>query len=108
MREGKLKKTVKHFFSIIAIVYSIVLIVFFIALIVTKLTSDEFLIPIIFKIILLYLVFSFFIFSVFYYIMVIAKKDFSEPKILFILIINNLLTLVGLWDPFSLVSFFLG
>ena len=55
MGEEKLKEVVKRLFSIYAIVYSIVLIVFFIALIVTKLTSNEFLIPFVFKIILLYL-----------------------------------------------------
>lgn len=109
MGEEKLKEVVKRLFSIYAIVYSIVLIVFFIALIVTKLTNNEFLISFVFKIILLYLVFSFFLISIFYYIMIFAKKEYFKSKILFIIIIDSLLLgLVWLWDPFSLLSFFLG
>ena len=109
MNKCTIKKRAKLFFSRLAIVYSLVSIIFYIALIVTKISNKEILVPEVFKIIPLYLLFVCFFLSLIYCVIILINKEFYIPKLLFILCVNDLLLLlVWLWDPFSLLSVFLG
>lgn len=109
MNKDNLKKVTRCFFSILTLVYSLVLSIFLMVLVVTKMYNNEFLVPIVFKVILLYCVFVCFLLSIVYYVIVFIKNEYYKTKLLLILCANNLLLLlVCFWDPFSLLSFFLG
>ena len=109
MNKSNIKKGTKRFFLRFAIVYSIVSIIFFIALLVTKISNNEMLIPEVTKIMLIHLLFVCLFLSLIYGVVILINKDLYIPKLLFILCVNDLLLLlVWLWDPFSLLSFFLG
>ena len=78
-------------------------------LVVTKMYNNEILVPMVFKVILLYCVCVCFLLSIVYYVIVFIKNEYYKTKLLLILCANNLLLLlVCFWDPFSLLSFFLG
>ncbi|MBO2526108.1 MAG: hypothetical protein CW341_10520 [Bacteroidetes bacterium] len=109
MNKAILKKLTRCFFSILTLAYSLVSSVFLMVLVVTKISNYEFLVPIVFKVILLYCLFGCFLLSVVYYVIAFTKNEYYKTKLLLILCVNDLLLLlVWLWDPFSLLSFFLG
>lgn len=109
MNKANLKKLTRCFFSILTLAYSLVSSVFLMVLVVTKISNNEFLVPIVFKVILLYCLFGCFLLSVVYYVIAFTKNEYYKTKLLLILCVNDmLLLLVWLWDPFSLLSFFLG
>ena len=109
MNKAILKKLTRCFFSILTLAYSLVSSVFLMVLVVTKISNNEFLVPIVFKVILLYCLFGCFLLSVVYYVIAFTKNEYYKTKLLLILCVNDLLLLlVWLWDPFSLLSFFLG
>lgn len=110
MNKDKFHKVTKRFFSRLTIAYTLVSSLFFLVLIVTKVSNNEFLVPKAFKITILYLLTIFFFFSVVYFVTILfAKNEFYRFKLFFLLCLNDLLLLlVWLWDPFSLLSFFLG
>lgn len=109
MNKAILKKLTRCFFSILTLAYSLVSSVFLMVLVVTKISNNEFLVPIVFKVILLYCLFGCFLLSVVYYVIAFTKNEYYKTKLLLILCVNDmLLLLVWLWNPFSLLSFFLG
>lgn len=110
MNKDKFPKANIRFFSRLTIVYTLVSSIFFLVLVVTKISNNESLVPKAFKIILLYLLIVFFFYSVVYFVTILfSKNEFYRLKLLISLCVNDLLLLlVWLWDPFSLLSFFLG
>ncbi len=109
MNKANLKKMTRCFFSIFTLAYSLVSSVFLMVLVVTKISNNEFLVPIVFKVILPYCLFGCFLLSIVYFVIAFTKNEYYKTKLLLILCVNDLLLLlVWLWDPFSLLSFFLG
>ncbi len=109
MNKDNLKKVTRCFFSTLTLVYSLVSSMFLMVLVVTKISNNEFLVPIVFKVILLYCLVVCFLLSVVYCVIAFTKNEYFKTKLFFFLCVNDLfLLLIVLWDPFSLLSFFLG
>jgi hypothetical protein len=101
-------KIIVIFYSIVAIFYSLVSISFIIATVLTKIYNNEYLFPLDIKVYLFLFDFYSFLISFIYYPIIVFVKRIYTTRTFIIIILNHIISLLLLFNAFSLFSFFYG